>query len=33
MEKLIVGTIPIEINCIPTGLRVFIPTVPEDIPT
>ncbi len=29
----IVGTTPIEINCIPAGLRVFVPTVPEDIPT
>ncbi len=28
----IVGTTPIKINCIPTGLRVFAPTVPEDIP-
>ncbi|WP_413171948.1 YegS/Rv2252/BmrU family lipid kinase [Anabaena azotica] len=29
----IFGTTPIEINCIPAGLRVFVPNVPEDIPT
>ncbi|MGM3306900.1 YegS/Rv2252/BmrU family lipid kinase [Anabaena sp. WFMT] len=29
----IVGTTPVEINCVPGGLRVFVPSVAEDIPT
>ncbi|TAF05826.1 MAG: YegS/Rv2252/BmrU family lipid kinase [Nostocales cyanobacterium] len=29
----IVGTTPVEIKCIPAGLRVFVPFVKEEIPT
>ncbi|MEA5576470.1 YegS/Rv2252/BmrU family lipid kinase [Anabaena sp. UHCC 0451] len=29
----IVGTTPVDIKCIPAGLRVFVPTVQEEIPT
>ncbi|MFM2063570.1 MAG: hypothetical protein RLZZ507_3241 [Cyanobacteriota bacterium] len=29
----IVGTTPVEINCIPAGLTVFVPFVQEEIPT
>lgn len=28
----VAGTTPVEICCVPNGLRVFVPTVPEDIP-
>ncbi|HLO84287.1 MAG TPA: YegS/Rv2252/BmrU family lipid kinase [Nostocaceae cyanobacterium] len=29
----IIGTTPIEIKCIPAGLKVFVPSVAEEIPT
>jgi YegS/Rv2252/BmrU family lipid kinase len=29
----IIGTTPVEIKCIPAGLNVFVPSVPEEIPT